>query len=75
MRSLPKIATAAAFIAVLSMRPAHAYIDPATGSYVLQVLIAGFLGALLAIKMFWHRILLFFQNLTSRSKADEPSDS
>lgn len=53
----------------------HAYVDAATGSYVLQVLIAGFLGVLFAIKMFWHRIVLFFQNLTSRSKADEPSDS
>jgi len=64
-----------AFLAVLSTRPVHAYVDAATGSYVLQVLIAGFLGVLFAIKMFWHRIVLFFQNLTSRSKADEPSDS
>lgn len=58
----------------LSSEPAHAYIDPGTGSYVLQVLVAGFLGALFALKMFWHRIATFVRGLGSRAKSHEPSD-
>ncbi len=37
------------------------YIDPGTGSYVLQVVAAGVLGAMFALKMFWHRIAGFFR--------------
>ena len=55
-------------LVALSTAPAHAYIDPSTGSYILQILVAGFLGAMFTLKVFWHRIVAFFQNLTSRSK-------
>lgn len=36
------------------------YIDPGSGSYVLQVIIAALLGAAFWIKMSWHRIKAFF---------------
>ena len=36
-----------------------AYIDPGTGSIVLQALVATFVGAAIAVKLFWHRILKF----------------
>lgn len=36
--------------------PAQAYMDPGTGSYLLQILLAGLLGAGFTIKMFWRRI-------------------
>ena len=75
MRSTSKAAFGLALLAALTARPAQAYIDPATGSFILQALVAGFLGALFALKMFWHRIVGFFRSLTSRSKAGEPSDS
>ena len=35
---------------------AHAYLDPGTGSYLLQLLVGGFLGGLYAVKIFWGRI-------------------
>jgi hypothetical protein len=35
---------------------ANAYVDPGTGSYVFQVLIGVFLGAAVAVKVFWRRI-------------------
>lgn len=38
-----------------------AYIDPATGSFLLQALAAGLLAALFALKTFWHRIAGFFR--------------
>lgn len=36
------------------------YIDPGSGSYLLQAIIAAVLGAGFWIKMSWHRIKTFF---------------
>lgn len=41
---------------------ASAYLDPGTGSYIFQVLIATFIGGLFAIKIFWQKIKNFFSN-------------
>ncbi|MCF7810505.1 hypothetical protein K9N50_05910 [bacterium] len=41
-------------------RNAYAYLDPGTGSYLLQILIAGLVGAAFSIKVFWLRIKDFF---------------
>ena len=34
----------------------YAYIDPATGSYVLQIVVAGLAGSLYVVKTFWGNI-------------------
>jgi len=39
---------------------ANAYIDPGSGSFIFQVLIGAALGAALAVKAFWRRIVGFF---------------
>ena len=49
-----------------------AYIDPGTGSYVLQVIAAGVLGAMFALKMFWHRIVGFFRRNHAAGSDGEP---
>jgi len=36
------------------------YIDPGTGSIILQAIIASVVGAALFARLFWHRILKFF---------------
>ena len=46
---------------------AHAYLDPGTGSYMLQIAIGALLGGIFAIKHFWGRILLFLKHLFARS--------
>jgi uncharacterized membrane protein AbrB (regulator of aidB expression) len=43
----------------------HAYIDPGTGSIMLQVLIGILFGLLFSLKMFWKRIKSFFKRLFS----------
>ena len=56
---------------------ACAYIDPGTGSYILQMLIAGAVGSLFAIKMFWRNIKNFFGNLFKKKvpvKDSEPAE-
>jgi hypothetical protein len=47
---------------------AFAYLDPGSGSFVIQMLIAGFLGALLWIRLSWNRIRQFFHNLFNGRK-------
>ncbi|MGH6865218.1 MAG: hypothetical protein ACREDO_03360 [Methyloceanibacter sp.] len=36
---------------------AHAYLDPGTGSIILQVLLGGVAGVALAGKLYWHKFL------------------
>ena len=38
------------------------YVDPGTGSYLLQMLLAGALGAGFAIKSYWVRIRTFLSD-------------
>jgi hypothetical protein len=40
-----------------SSMPAQAYLDPGTGSMILQVLLGGAAGLALAGKLYWHRFL------------------
>jgi hypothetical protein len=35
---------------------AHAYIDPGSGSYMLQMALAGILAVVFSLKMFWQRL-------------------
>jgi hypothetical protein len=42
---------------------AFCYIDPGTGSFLIQFLAAFFIGVLFALKKFWGKIKAFFSNL------------
>jgi multisubunit Na+/H+ antiporter MnhB subunit len=55
------ISTVTVFVAVFLMTfamgdQAYAYLDPGTGSVLLQVLLGGVAGALALIKLYWKRI-------------------
>jgi hypothetical protein len=41
----------------ISVSPAFAYLDPGTGSILLQVLLGGVAGLAVAGKLFWHKLL------------------
>ena len=45
-----------------------AYIDPGTGSFVLQMLVAAVLGVVFALKMYWQRLKTFFSRLAKKRK-------
>ena len=45
-----------------------AYIDPGTGSYLVQLLIATILGGLFVVKTYWRKILSLFSDKFSKSK-------
>lgn len=60
----PKLAAAglplmlSALILGLTTTSAHAYLDPGTGSMILQLLLGGFAGLALAGRLYWHRLLV-----------------
>lgn len=45
-----------------------AYLDPGTGSYIFQMLIAGLVGAGFAVKLFWTQIKCFVLSVFTRKK-------
>jgi len=49
----------------------YAYIDPGTGSYIIQMIIAFAVGAAFAVKLFWIKLKLFFINLFSKPEKNE----
>ncbi len=50
------------------------YIDPGTGSYLLQLVVAGMLGTVFAVKMSWNAGLTYArQMLAARPKDDSVS--
>jgi len=55
-------------LSILGDKPA--YLDPGSGSFLLQLLIAGLLGLGLALRASWGRI----KRLFGRGKAEEESE-
>lgn len=51
-----------------------AYLDPGSGSYLIQLLIGGVVGILFLLKVYWRRIVSFFKRLASRPAAEERDD-
>jgi hypothetical protein len=63
-------------LAVLLAVPtnAHAYLDPGSGSYILQVALAMLVGSAFAVKSFWRQIAAFVSTKIFR-KAPKNDDS
>lgn len=45
-----------------------AYLDPGTGSFLLQILVAGFLGFLLTLRLYRDRVMVVVMRLFKRSQ-------
>jgi hypothetical protein len=46
------------------------YLDPGSGSFIIQMILAGFLGIAVAIRIYWKKIVAFFK----RNKASQVQD-
>lgn len=58
---------------LLTMRSAHAYIDPATTSYLLQIVAGVFIAAGATVAVFWRKITFYFKKrkaLRARKKKE-----
>lgn len=63
-----------AFGLLLLIRPAYGYIDPGTGSYVLQTLLAILFALAYTLKLYWRQVTGFIRYRFSRKHRDEKSE-
>ncbi len=52
----------------VSAKNTYAYLDPGTGSYLIQIIAAALLGALFSLRIFWSKIRRFLNNLFSNKE-------
>ena len=68
MRLSPVMLFLAVFTATFGFsRPAFAYLDPGSGSMLLQLLLGGVAGAVVVLKLYWQRI----SNLCRRKEPEQ----
>lgn len=51
----------ALLLSMIVVAPANAYLDPGSGSIIFQAVIGAALGISLALKVYWRRVVAFFQ--------------
>lgn len=71
MRGIILLAAVLGALAVQS-KPALAYLDPGTGSMMVQLLLGAVAGGLVAGKLYWMKIKQFFQRKSVGQPQIEP---
>lgn len=65
---------------LVATTPAYAYLDPGSGSMLLQLLLGGVAGVAVIMKLYWYRVLTFMgirkeqQELTADSPPAEAEE-
>ena len=62
-----------AVFSMLMFTDAVAYLDPGTGSMLLQVILGGIAAVGVAIKLYWHRLRAAFGMAKKPDPDDEPA--
>ena len=57
---------------LLYIPQALAYLDPATGSMIIQGIIGAIAAAIVAIRMYWHSLKAWLNKLTGKRSASPP---
>ena len=50
---------------------AEAYLDPGTGSMMLQVILGGIAAIGVAVKLYWHKLVAIFRPRRNKETEDE----
>ena len=61
------------YFLLLTSSPAHAYLDPASSSYILQILLAGIAGLVVVLKIYWRWFVALF-GIDKKKTGDTKSD-
>ena len=59
----------------LKIETAWAYLDPASGSYIFQIIMAALLGGLLVVKNFWRTIIKKIRSIFGGKDKDSGEQS
>jgi len=62
------------FSILIFSQDAYAYLDPGTGSYIIQIFIAAIVGGLFIIKPFFNKIKGFFKKIFSRGSNNDQAE-
>lgn len=66
------LSTVFAGVSILSwMEPAYAYLDPGTGSMVVQSILGVIAGGVMVIGIYWNKIKTFFFSKKMQNKKDD----
>jgi hypothetical protein len=68
---IPRPLVFAALVALLLPGSALAYLDPGTGSFIIQMLVGAVLGGLVAVGVFWRRFKGFVRRLFTKNADDD----
>ncbi len=61
---------------IVASAPAHAYLDPSTGSMIISAIVGLFASIALAVKTYWYKIKGFFRGGSDKAEgAQEDSGS
>ncbi len=50
----------------------HNYIDPGTGSIILQIVIGSIVGALFMLEVYWRKVRRFLSGIFSKTNREKP---
>jgi hypothetical protein len=75
MKSILHAVIPGAVFSVLFVTPALAYLDPGTGSILLQGLFAAVVGGLVTIKLYWAKVKTLFGSKTDKSSSAQDGSS
>ena len=56
------------FLVLIFVNQSYAYIDPGTGSMLVQAVLAAIVAVSVSIGIFWHRIRSFLDRLFNRTR-------
>ena len=61
-----------AIVLIGSLNKDLAYLDPGSGSFILQILLATLLASLLFMKTFWRKVVGFFKKPSAQDQIENP---
>ncbi len=65
-RKFARLLVLVSILLLIFTQDSFAYVDPGTGSCILQLVIASLLGAAFTVKAFWKNIKAYFSKLLSK---------
>lgn len=51
--------------------PAYAYLDPGTGSIIIQAIIGTIVGGLAALRLYWEKVKTFFSRNKTKNEKEQ----
>ncbi len=72
MKSRRLIAFTVGVLAIASSSPAYAYLDPGTGTMLLQAILGAVAVGLVTLKFYWQRVVSSLSRMFGRQGRDQP---